>query len=93
MSVVGCRFPHPSVLAPGILSADLLLLLGSEVVLDVECATNLLGRLPLDHVGHSLARNVQQASHIKVVGRLKFNVNFYGILGYRFTSISSKRVP
>ena len=40
---------------------DLLLLARSEVILDVEGLTNLLGSLALDHVGDSLAGYVQQA--------------------------------
>lgn len=40
-----------TVLGPLVLLADLSLLLGREVVLDVEEAANLLGRLALDHVG------------------------------------------
>ena len=45
-------------LTPFIFLADLLLLAGSEVVLDVEGLPDLLGGLALDHVGHGLAGDV-----------------------------------
>ena len=47
-------------LTPFILLADLLLLAGSEVVLDVERLADLLGSFSLDHVGHCLAGDVQE---------------------------------
>lgn len=56
-----------SVLAPGVLLADLLLLFGGEVVLDVEGATDLLGSFALDHVGHRLAGDVEQSLDVEVV--------------------------
>jgi hypothetical protein len=52
-----------------VLLADLRLLLGRKVVLDVEELANLLGRLALDHVGHRLAADVQQRLDVEVVGR------------------------
>ena len=55
-------------LAPLVLLPHLLLLAGGEVVLDVERLPDLLWRLPLDHVGHSLAGDVQQALDVQVVG-------------------------
>ena len=55
-------------LAPLVLLPDLLLLGGREVVLDVERLADLLGRLALDHVGHRLARHVEQALDVQVVG-------------------------
>ena len=45
----------------------MLLLARSEVILDVECLPDLLGCLPLDHVGHRLASDVQQALDVQVV--------------------------
>ena len=48
-----------SVLGPLVLATDLLLLLGSEVVRDVERLANLLGGLALNHIGHRLAADVQ----------------------------------
>ena len=45
---------------PLILLADLFLLLGSEVVFDVEGLSALLGGFPLDHVSHCLACDIQQ---------------------------------
>ena len=38
----------------------LFLLAGSEIVLNVEGFPDFLGGLPLDHVGNSLAGNIQQ---------------------------------
>ena len=38
-----------------------LLLFRGEVILDIECLPNLLGGLPLDHVGHSLACYIEQS--------------------------------
>lgn len=55
-------------LAPLVLLPDLLLLAGGEVVLDVEGLADLLGGLALDHVGHRLAGDVQQALDVEVVG-------------------------
>ena len=57
-----------TVLGPLVLAADLVLLLGSEVVLDVERLADLLRRLALDHVGDSLAADVEQSLDIHVVG-------------------------
>ena len=47
-----------SVLGPLVLAADLLLLLGGEVVGDIERLPDLLGGLALDHVGDCLAAHV-----------------------------------
>jgi len=57
-----------AVLGPLVLAADLVLLLGSEVVLDVERLADLLGRLSLDHVGDSLAADVEKSLDVHVVG-------------------------
>lgn len=59
-----------SVLGPLVLAADLLLLLGGEVVGDVERLADLLGGLALDHVGHRLAADVEEGLDVEVVGRL-----------------------
>jgi hypothetical protein len=59
-----------AVLGPLILAADLLLLLGREIVLDVECLADLVGGLALDHVGYGLAANVQERLDVEVVGGL-----------------------
>lgn len=64
------RSSHSSVLGPFILATNLLLLLGRKVILDIECLANLLRRLALDHVGHSLAANVKQRLDIEVIGSL-----------------------
>lgn len=47
-----------AVLCPLVLTADLLLLLRGEVVLDVEGLPNFFGGLALDHIGNSLAANI-----------------------------------
>jgi hypothetical protein len=57
-----------AVLGPLVLAADLVLLLGSEVVLNVERLANLLGGLALDHVGHSLAADIEESLDVHVVG-------------------------
>jgi len=56
-----------TVLGPFVLPADLLLLLGGEIVGDVECLADLLRRFALDHVGDGLAANIQECLDIKVV--------------------------
>ena len=61
--------PHLAILSPLVLTADLILLLGREVVLDIERLANLLRRLALDHVGDGLAADVQQGLDVHVVGR------------------------
>jgi hypothetical protein len=50
----GASMRRLAVLGPLVLAADLVLLLGSEVVLNVERLANLLGGLALDHVCDSL---------------------------------------
>jgi len=60
-----------TILSPLVLSANLLLLLGGEVVGDVECLADLLRRLSLDHVGDCLATNVEEGLDIEVVGGLR----------------------
>lgn len=59
-----------AVLGPLVLAADLLLLLGGEVVLDVERLADLLGRLALDHVGDGFAADVEEGLDVEVVGGL-----------------------
>lgn len=57
-----------AVLGPLVLAADLVLLLGSEVVLDVEGFADLLRRLSLDHVCDGLAADVKEGLDVHVVG-------------------------
>ena len=59
-----------TVLGPLVLTADLFLLLGGEVIGDVEGLANLLGGLALDHVGDSLAANIKESLDVEVVGGL-----------------------
>lgn len=56
-----------SVLGPLVLPSNLLLLLGSEVIGDVEGLANLLGGLALDHVCDSLASDIEQGLDVEVV--------------------------
>lgn len=65
-----------TILSPLILSADLLLLLGSEVVRNVESFADLFGRLALDHVGNSFTTDVKKRLDVEVVGCLSSNVSF-----------------
>lgn len=58
-------------LGPLILASDLLLLLWSEVVLNVEGLADLLGRLALDHVGNSLAANIEKRLNVQIIGSLE----------------------
>lgn len=59
---------HLAVLGPLVLAADLVLLFGSEVILDVEGLADLVGRLALDHVGDRLAAYVKESLDVEVVG-------------------------
>ena len=45
-------------------------LLRGEVILNVEGLADLLGRLALDHVGDSLATDIEKSLDVKVVGGL-----------------------
>ena len=62
-------------LGPFILAADLVLLFRCEVVLDVEGLADFLWRLPLDHVGHGLAADIEERLDIQVVGCLEGEEN------------------
>ena len=53
-------------LTPFVLLADLFLLTGSEVILNVKCLPDLLGSLPFDHIGNSLVGDIQQALEYKM---------------------------
>ena len=55
-------------LAPLILLPDLLLLVRSEVVLNVERLPDLLWGLALDHLCHGLAGDVEETLDVQVVG-------------------------
>ena len=61
----GCQIL--TVFSPLVLTADLLLLLGCEIVGDVEGLSDLFWRLALDHVGNGLAANVEQSLDVKVI--------------------------
>ena len=66
---VGNRIVN-SLFSPLVLTANLILFLGREVILDVESLADLFGRLALDHVGDSLAADVEKGLDVKVVGSL-----------------------
>lgn len=55
---------------PLILTANLILLLRGEVVLNVEGLADLLGRFALDHVRDSLAPNIEKSLDVEVIGSL-----------------------
>ena len=57
-------------LSPLVFTTNLILLLRSEVVLDVKCLADLFGGLALDHIRNSLASDVQKSLYIQVVGSL-----------------------
>lgn len=59
--------PPASFKGPLVLPPHFLLFLWCEVILDVECLADLLWSLPLDHVGDSLAGQVQQPLDVQVV--------------------------
>ena len=54
-------------LGPLVLTTNLILLFRSEIVLNVEGLTDLFGGLSLNHIGDSLAANVEKGLDIKVV--------------------------
>jgi hypothetical protein len=56
-----------AVLGPLILPTDLILFLWCEIILNIECLADFLGRLALDHVGYRLATDVEQGFDVKVV--------------------------
>ena len=57
---------------PFVLFSDLFLLAGGEIILDVECLTDILRSLSLYHVGHSLASDVQQTLNKRVDSMKRF---------------------
>lgn len=57
-----------TILSPFVLLLDLCLLLGSEIVDDVEELPDLLGSLALDHVSDGLASNIEEGLDVEVVG-------------------------
>jgi len=60
-----------AILSPLVLTSDLLLLLGGEIIGDVEGLSDLLGGFALDHVGDGLASNIKEGLDIEVVGSLQ----------------------
>ncbi len=57
-------------LGPLVLTANLILLLGREIVLDIEGFADLFGGLALDHVGDGLAADVEESLDIEIVRSL-----------------------
>ena len=60
-----------TILGPLVLATNLLLLLGGEVIGDVEGFADLFRRLALDHVGDGLAANIKKGLDVKIVGSLE----------------------
>ena len=58
-------------LSPLVLTTNLILLLRSEVVLNVKCLADLFWRLAFNHICNRLAPNIQQSLNVKVVGSLR----------------------
>lgn len=58
-------------LSPFVLASDLFLLFGSKIILDIESLPDLLGRLPLDHIGNSFTSDIKKGFDIQVVGSLE----------------------
>lgn len=69
--MIECReLCNLAVLSPFVLTTDLVLFLGSEVVLDVERLADFLRGLALDHIGDGLAADVEESLDIHVIGSL-----------------------
>lgn len=66
---IGDTFGY-ALLGPLVLPANLLLLLGGKVVLDVEEFPDLIGGLSLNHVGDGLATDVEEGLDVQEVGGL-----------------------
>lgn len=60
-----------AVLGPLVLAADLVFLLGGEIVLDIERLADLVGGLSLDHIRDRLATDVEESLDVEIVGRLE----------------------
>ena len=58
-------------LGPLVLTTNLILLLGSEVVLDVEGFADLFWGLALDHIGNGLAADVEESFDVEIIGSLR----------------------
>ena len=56
--------------SPLVLAANLVLLFRSEIVLNVECLADFIGRLALDHIGNRFTANIEKGLDIEIVGRL-----------------------
>ena len=54
-------------LSPLILTANLILFLGREVILDVEGFADLFWGLALDHVGNGLAADVEESLNVEII--------------------------
>lgn len=63
IAIESCLF----LLAPSVFLANLFFFSWSEVVLDVKGLADLIGSLPLDHVGDRLARDIEQTTNVQIV--------------------------
>lgn len=61
---------HLAILRPLVLTSDLLLFLGGEIIGDVKSFADLFGGLALDHVCDGLASDVKEGFDVEVVGGL-----------------------
>ena len=59
-----------SLFGPLVLSTNLILFFGGEVVLDVERLADLLRGLPFDHVCDGLAADIKEGLDVEIVGSL-----------------------
>lgn len=57
-------------LGPFVLTTNLVLFFGSEIILNIEGFADLLRRFALDHVCDSLAADVQKSLDVEVIGSL-----------------------
>lgn len=68
--MLGGNYVINLLLGPLVFTTNLILFFGREVVLDVEGFADLFGRLALDHVGDSLAADIEESLDVEVVGSL-----------------------
>ena len=57
-------------LGPLILTTNLILFLGGEVILDIEGFADFFWGLALDHIGNGLAADVEESLNVEIIGSL-----------------------
>jgi len=55
---------------PAVFNPDLILLIFTKVIDDVECLANLLWRLSSDHVSDCFASEIKQGLNVEIIGSL-----------------------